>query len=490
MFWHIAWFEIRYWLRSWMLWIFFLVLGLLAFGVVATSSVTVGAALTNVNRNSPFSIQNYYSIFSLFMLIMMAAFINSAALRDFRFNTNQIVFSTPISRSSFLLGRFVGGTLVSVIPLLGVSAGILLGKYMPWVDRELWGPVSWSAHLHAITVFAAPTVFFMAAVLFAVAVLARNEIIPFVAALLLLIGYLLGDALLSDIKYEHVGALLDPFGIRTFALVTKYWTVAEKNTVSVGWSGLMLWNRILWIAAGAAVFAFAYFRFSFAEKKARAKVLDDDRDSTSAGARLLPAVHFHDAPWAKLFGSLRIHLRGTVTSVPFIIIVLAAAINCILALAFNATEGYGDHTLPVTYWVIDLIRGTLYMFIVVLITYFAGVLVWKDREERVDEIVDVTPTPEWVSYVSRLVTLLILVMLVQLGALMSGIIVQAAYGYHRFQLGFYLHEMLFRDGSLFLFLSLLAFFIHALSSNKYIGYFAYIGFVAVNVFIWQVLNLT
>ena len=92
MFWHITWFEIRFWLRSWMLWVFFLCLGLLAFGIVASDNVTVNGALTNTHRNAPWVIQNYYSVFSLFMLVMMAAFINSAALRDFRFNTNQIIF--------------------------------------------------------------------------------------------------------------------------------------------------------------------------------------------------------------------------------------------------------------------------------------------------------------------------------------------------------------------------------------------------------------
>jgi ABC-2 type transport system permease protein len=490
MFWHIAWFEIKFWLRSWMLWIFLICIGLLTFGVVATDNVTIGAALTNTHHNAPFVIQNYYSIFSLFMLVMMAAFINSAALRDFRFNTNQIIFSTPIRRSDFLLGRFVGGTLVSVIPMLGVSAGILVAKYMPWVDPEVWGAVDWNAHLQAITVFAIPTVFFMAAVLFAVAVLARNEVIPFVAAIVLLVGYLLGDALLSDIKYEHVGALLDPFGVRTFAFVTKYWTVAEKNNVSVGWSGLMLWNRLLWLGVGLALFLFGYFRFSFAEKRTKARAAEPEtREGAIGAAQPAPAFQYHAAPWTKYFASLKIHLRGTVTSVPFIIIMLVAAVNCLLSLWFNATEGYGEHTLPVTYWVVDLIRGTLYLFIIIIVVFFAGALVWKDREERMDEIVDSTPTPEWVSYASRLTTLVVLVMLVQVAALLSGIIVQAAHGYHRFQIGFYLHELLFRDASLFVFLSVLAFFIHALAPNKYVSYFAYIGFLAVNAFIWVPLNV-
>ena len=69
----------------------------------------------------------------------------------------------------------------------------------------------------------------MAAILFAIAVLARNEVVPFIGALILLIGYIIGDALLQDIRHEQLAALADPFGIRTLALVTKYWTVATRT---------------------------------------------------------------------------------------------------------------------------------------------------------------------------------------------------------------------------------------------------------------------
>jgi ABC-2 type transport system permease protein len=488
MFWRIAWFEVKYWFRSWMLWIFFLVIGVLVFAAVSTPNLTLGFVLTNTHRNAPFVIQSYYAFMSLFLLMMMAAFINSSALRDFRYNTNQIVFSTPIRRRDFLLGRFVGGTILSGIPMLGVSAGILLAKYMPWVDPEQWGPVDWNAHLHAITVLVLPTVFFMAAVLFAVAVLARNEIVPFVAAIGLLFAYITGDALLTDIKYERMAALLDPFALRTMALVSKYWTVAEKNSVSIDYSGVLLWNRLLWIAVALAVFAFAYFRFSFAERRTKAKAAAA-ADQETPVPQALTHPGFHAAPWSKFAGSVRIHLRGVVTSIPFIILTLAGAANCGLALIFNSTEGYGNQTLPVTYWVVDLIRGTLYLFIVPLITFYAGVLVWKDREERVDEIVDATPTPEWVSYASRLTTLVIMTLLIQAGALLCGIAAQAAHGYHRFQLGLYARELLVFDISSFLFLSVLAFFIHALSPNKYVGYCVYIAFIIANIFVWSPMNV-
>ncbi len=102
---------------------------------------------------------------------MTTAFVNAAAARDFAYNTWQMVFSTPLKRSDFLLGRFFGATIVSVIPILGVSFGILLARYMPWADADRFGPVIWSAHLNSLLVFAIPNTVFVAAVIFAVAAL-------------------------------------------------------------------------------------------------------------------------------------------------------------------------------------------------------------------------------------------------------------------------------------------------------------------------------
>ena len=265
MFLHIAWFEIRYWLRSMMLWIFTLIISAMIFGAASSDHIQVGGALSNTFRNAPYVIENFYALIGVFTLLMATAFVNSAAARDFSQNTYQIIFTTPLRRRDFLLGRFFGATLVSVIPMLGVSVGILLAKYMPWVDADRWERVIWSAHLKGILVFALPNAFFMAAILFTIAVLARNEIVSFVGALLLVTAYGVSDALLSDIERERIASLLDPFGIRTFTLATKYWTVAEKNSLSLGLSGMMLWNRLLWIAVGICFLIFACYRFSFSE---------------------------------------------------------------------------------------------------------------------------------------------------------------------------------------------------------------------------------
>ena len=490
MFLQIALFEIRFWLRSWMVWIFLFIIGLLIFGAVGTDTVQLGGALSNTYHNAPFVIQNFYSFIALLTLLMSTAFVNSAAIRDFSQNTYQLIFTTPLRKVDFLLGRFIGATLISVIPMLGVSLGILLAKYMPWVDPDRWERVNWDAHLNGILVFALPNAFFMAAVLFAVAVLARNEIISFVAALILLTGYGVAGALTQDIQHEQIAALLDPFGTSAFDLVTRYWTVAEKNSVSVGFVGLLLWNRLLWIGIGCLIFAVAYSRFSFAERTTKPRPIEADaEEAIKPVAITLPRPQLHDAPWEKFVGSFKIHFLGMMKSTFFIVIAVASLLNCIPSLALSATEGYGNQTLPVTYWILDLIRGSLYLFVVIVITYYAGVLVWKDRDERMDEIADSMPTPEWMAYASRLLTLMIMVMLMQTAALLGGIAVQTWHSYHRYQMGLYLHELLVRDASAFLFLSVLAFLIHVLSPNKYIGYFFYIAFLAGNRFAWRPLNI-
>ena len=486
---HILAFEIRYWLRSWMVWIFLLIIGALVFGAASTDNITLGDALSNTFRNSPYNIQNYYSFIGLFTMIMAAAFINSAAARDFSFNTYQIIFSTPLKRSDFLYGRFLGAAFVSTIPMLGVSLGFLLARYMPWVEPERWEPVVWKAHLNGILLFALPNAFIIAAILFAVAVLARNEIVSFVASLVLLAGYGISDYLLQNVERQKLGAILDPFGIRTFAYVTRYWTVAEKNALSAGYSGYLLWNRLLWVAVAIAIFAFAYSRFSFAERSKKVRAKAKDVPETRGTSVSLPSVSFHDAPWTKYFASLRIHFLGVVKSTVFIVVLLAALLNCIPAVALNASEGYGNSSFPVTHWILQIIAGTLYLFVVAIITYYAGILVWKDRDVRMDEITDSLPSPECVSYASRLTALIGIVLLIQMVVFASGIIVQASMHFYRFQLGLYVKELLVRDLSLFFMLAILAFFIHVLSPNKYIGYFIYVVFLLANLFAWTPLNV-
>ena len=489
----IAWFEIRFWLRSWMLWIFFLSVGLLVFLAGSTDQISLGSSISNTYRNAPFVIESRYAFLCLFGLLISTAFVNFAALRDFQHHTYPIIFSTPMPRRDFLLGRFLGTALVAVIPMLGVSVGILAAKYMPWTDPTRWEAIHWAAHVNGILVFALPNTIFAVSILFAVAVLARSEAISFIAAFVLFLGFVLSDLQLNGLQFERVAALLDPFAIRTFALATKYWTIADKNTLAVSLRGLLLWNRLLWMSVSCLVFAVSYKRFSFASRPEKSKVLEpEERPASTPALAAAPPPSIGNSrlsSWSQFFGSLKIHFWTTAKS-NFFLVLAAAILIDIPFLLTEATGAYGTRSFPVTYRVIDLIREDVSFFLLIIITYFSGAMVWKDREQRIDEIADATPAPEWTFYASRLVTLLGMVMLIQAVALVAGILVQAASGYYRFQLGFFAYELFVRDGSTFLFLAALAFLLHVLTPNKYLGYLAFILFYCLNTYVWPEWNVS
>ena len=102
-------------------------------------------------------------------------------------------------------------------------------------------------------------------------------------------GYIVSDALTQNIEHEKVAALLDPFAIRTFTLFTKYWTVAEKNSISAGLSGLLLWNRLIWIGVGVAFLILAYYRFSFSERRSKVRRIQDDSTPARSATAPTPA---------------------------------------------------------------------------------------------------------------------------------------------------------------------------------------------------------
>ena len=490
---HFLGFELRYWFRSWMLWIFLLIIGLLIFGATSTDQIVVGGALENTFHNAPFVIENYYSFVGILTLLMTVAFVNSAASRDFASNTHQMIFATPIRKFDYLMGRYLGSALIAVVPMLGVSLGILLGKYMPWVEPERWGPVNWVAHLDGVVVFAIPNTLFVAAVIFAIAVLTRSTVTAFIGGLVLLTGYGVGAALTSDIKHEQAAALLDPFAIRTFALATKYWTVAEKNHLPIGLTGLLLWNRIIWVSVGLGIFGFAYSRFRFEErasqKKKRGKSEVQTPAATLVRTQNLSQSFGFAAQIAQFWGALSVEFFGLVKSTSFIVITCAALLNTIPSLILSATEGYGNNSFPVTYRVIEIIQGTLYLFLVCMITYYAGVLIWRERDSGMDEIHDALPHPEWPLYASKLVALLGSIFLIVCVAMISGILTQFFSGYHRYQGGLWVIELLGMDFTGFIFFAVLAFFAHVLSPNKYIGYFVFIAFTVANNFAWRPLHV-
>ena len=221
--------ELKYWIKSAMLWIFFLIVTLIVFFAVSSDKVQIGGVIGNTMRNAPYVIQNYYAMMSLICLLMTTAFMNATANRDFSSGMHQFVFSSPIKKRDYYFGKFLGATIISIIPLLGVTIGSLLAPLLaPIFDMspaDRFGAVYWSGHIWGILSFAIPNVIIAGTIIFGLAILFRSNIVSFIGTILLLVLYAVSAGFTKDIKKEWLSNLLDPFGFRPFGIVTKYLTV-------------------------------------------------------------------------------------------------------------------------------------------------------------------------------------------------------------------------------------------------------------------------
>ena len=110
------------------------------------------------------------------------------------------------------------------------------------------------------------------------------------------------------------------------------------------------------------------------------------------------------------------------------------------------------------------------MIIPLLIVFFAGELVWREREAGLGEITDATPVPEWVLFLGKFLGLgLVLVVFMAL-LMTAGMLAQVMHGLSRLRdravpevlFGLQLPE--------YLLFALLALVVHVLVNQKYVGH--------------------
>lgn len=500
-------FELSYRLRALMPYIFFFIIGLMIFGAVVSDDIVIGGDVGNVNVNAPYTIVFYAAIMGILGMLIVTAFVNTSALRDDQYAFREILFTNPLQKFGYLGGRFTGAFLVSLIPFLGVYAGILIGCLTPWVEADKIGPFMGDAYVRSFLFFIIPNTFFIASVVFTIAIWSRSAMAAYIGTLVVLVGYILSGTLLRNLDNEFIASLLDPFGVRPFSIMTKYWTPDERNTRLITLTGDLLLNRLLWIGIGIVIWIVGYMRFSFSAPANSAsrfpfftakskKNNTPTHDEEMLGLQLSAPVSLPTAPLSytfatrlhQFFTQVKIDFLGIVRSTPFIILVVCALLNMWGGVA-TTTQNYGLSTHPVTYNMVDIIGGSMYIFLISIFTFFSGALIWKERESKMDEIYDALPYPTAISYLAKYTALVGIILLLIVMGIGVGVLTQAIEGYTHFELPVYFNMMIVFDGLAFAMLAALAMTIQVLVNNRYVGYFIFIAFVIANSMIWNALDI-
>ncbi|NJL12945.1 MAG: M1 family metallopeptidase [Microscillaceae bacterium] len=136
--------------------------------------------------------------------------------------------------------------------------------------------------------------------------------------------------------------------------------------------------------------------------------------------------------------------------------------------------------MPVTYEVLDLVSGSFAQFLLAIIVFYSGEVVWKERSVRVNLMFDALPVPNWVVFGGKLLALLGVLLLLSGVMMVCGIMIQTFQGYFRYELGLYVQTLFFYDLLPFLTFTALSFFVQVMLNNKFLGFFVVVLFFFFN----------
>ena len=81
-------------------------------------------------------------LLSIFGLFVPLAILADAALRDQRTKMDEMIRAAPVATGTYLLGRFAGAFIVTVVVFCGAFVGMVVGTKMWWIDPAVVGSLS------------------------------------------------------------------------------------------------------------------------------------------------------------------------------------------------------------------------------------------------------------------------------------------------------------------------------------------------------------
>jgi ABC-2 type transport system permease protein len=491
MLWEICKFELRYQLRRYWTWLGFVAVFAIVY-LTADGAPVDDATYSSTFINSPFTVAMNTVIGCMVWLLVAAPIAGEAAARDASTGMLPLTYTAPVHKRDYLGGRFLAAFLLNAGILLGVTAGILLAAYRPGVPEQYIGPLRLGAFLNPYLIIALPGVFLTTSVQFAFATVSRRPMAAYLGSILVFFtAYVVGLIVAIAFRNPELSKVLDPLGpFFIFGELPEGWTPVEKNTRLLTLDGTLLLNRVLWTGIGAGVLAVTFARFRFAHpvvgrgwrvfrRRAVHAMAPEPPPASIEGAKsisqplversfdLLSSLQQTVAIAGVSYRSLA-RMRGGLDVLLIIagLVALVMPFNLEVAgvpIVASTERVLRDIATPLTNF------ATPFTLVPLLIVYWAGELVWRERDAGLAEMSDASPVPHWATFTGKLLGLSLMLVTLMALLIVAGVLVQLRVGssidvalYLQVLLGFQLVE--------YLLFAVLAFVVHVLANQKYLGH--------------------
>ncbi len=486
----IAYFEARQrfkLLSTWVYFAMFLALSMLwmaaAGGAFKEISISMGGRFL---INAPRSLALSCAVLGCFGAVVVAAMMGRSVQQDVEYGMQHFFFSAPIRKDQYVFGRFLGASVVLAVVFSSIILGAWLGSWLPGIDQDRLGPQRLLAYLMPYVFTLLPNLFIFGAIFFVIAALTRRMLPVYISSVVMLIGYLVAPSLARDLDFKTLAALIDPFGTTALIRLTEYWPNAERNARLVTLEGVYLANRAIWCGLALLALLLGYWRFHF-------QAAPDGGTARRQGEATPPvrlsnsARDTHERPdfsgrslAALLLQMSWLNLRETVKNIYFVVIALAGVL-VMYASALDMGSMYGTNTYPVTEKMLEIVGSSFAVFMLVITTLYAGELVWRERENGLQLMLDALPVPNWLPLLAKLFALIGLQALLSVVVMLCGMSIQIVKGYYRLDPGLYVEALFLTQLPNYALGAVLAIFLQVLLNQRYLAYFAMIVYYGVTI---------
>lgn len=472
-------FEIKYWLRNVSMYIYLMAFFLMALGSMAGVAGVFGEGSSNIENiaNSPLSIYNFTSFFLKLLLFLTPAIVGTTIYKDFKSKIHTILYTYPFTKKEYLAAKFVSSFIIVCLIAFSIILGLILGTKLPGANPLQMQDFSIIPYLQTYFIYVVPTLFFLSVVVFTVVSVTRNIFTGFISVILI---WMIKEILqLFTDGDSFLGFLIDPFAGTVIQYFTRFWTLAEQNTLAIPLHSEVLYNRLFWLVVSGFILVLIYRWFSFSQTAISFTIpyANDRKDNynesenISAAKAAKPEYIFSWFHWIKTTWKLsETDFLFIIRSGAFISIVIAGTIF-VGAILLQINPQTDTKTLPLT-WVILGFPVFFFSFLIQILSFlYAGILVHRARNNRFYDLVAVTAVPNWVLLFSKFLALLKMQLVLLILIAISGISVQVYSGHTQFEFFHYLFDLLFIHWVGFAIWAMIALLVHNIFNNTYLSLF-------------------
>src|SRR5262249_5137658 len=144
------------------------------------------------------------------------------------------------------------------------------------------------------------------------------------------------------------------------------------------------------------------------KKAAKAEAIEPARATFALAAVTLATDG--SARWNQFLKLAWFDTRGVLRGVALIVMLAFGVINLGGGLGFT-NQIFGTKIYPVTHVMTELMDGSYNWLLLIIVAFYAGELVWRERSAKISEVTDAFSLPDWIPLLSKLFALVVVVVI-------------------------------------------------------------------------------